>query len=445
MKNTKAFVLVMTVSSVMAACSAESPETASSPPIPSALDQLAADLKFCVTPDPSTPSSAFVIEEGPRSNRDGDWMEDYWVRFQCKEVCDDWQSCSVPAYADDGGDLLGHGRDPETPKRALAFVVDGMGGHIAYTTDGDADDKLMYVHQGGGAATFYHDVADKLEKAADVQTVMVRWDRHGFNVPLVFPESGESIDVPWGWFTRNSDEAATVPQQNKRVASTIAWAHENLAGSDKFGTMACSMGTNATLGPVLWYGLDDIIDYQLFAGGPFFWDLNSACARRVYDQGYCDIDGTTACSSDADCAAVSETAVCRVADTIAEAEYRLYESVVNHTHATSACRIAEAKSSGAEPYAAFDTSSYVFMDDADWAIDHPVDVVVDIGGVIVEGDFEYPLGDEQLLLGQFMPVFNRIESGQKYWHAYEDSLHCEQFENGTLHDLIIKRMELERR
>ena len=444
---------VLFVGNILGACSQQDdgsgtePEAAPQKSTTAALNnvqRLAANLQFCTTPDPANPSSAFIIEESEH-RKDGDhWMDDYWVHFQCQQPCDDWQQCAIPAYENDGGALIRHGRDAGTPKRALAFVVDGMGGHMAFTTDGGPGDKTMFVHQGGGATTFYHDVADKLERSADVQTVMVRWEQKGFRVPSFFPGEAGMVEVGWGWFTRTSEAPATVPQQNKRVASAIAWVHDNLAGADSFGTMACSMGTNATLGPVLWYGLDDIIDYQLFSGGPFFWDVNSACARRTYEQGFCDIDGTTQCSSDADCASVSDTAVCRVADTIWEADYELYESVVNHTHATSACRIADAKAQGAKPYPPFDDSSYVFMDDADWAIDHPVDIVADIGGVYTSNGVEVPQGDETLLLGHFLPVFNRIESDQKYWHAYENSLHCEKFETGELNEFVIERMGLQR-
>jgi hypothetical protein len=53
----------------------------------------------------------------------------------------------------------------------------------------------------------------------------------------------------------------------------MEWSHENLAGPAMFGTLGCSMGTNATFGPVLWHGMDPIVDYQLFVGGPNMWDL----------------------------------------------------------------------------------------------------------------------------------------------------------------------------
>ena len=413
------------------------------PPL-TAIDQLAAELQICEIPDPTVPSSAFLIEEGPRSKDDGHWMENYWVKFQCKKQCDDWRTCSQAAHEGDDGAVIGHGRDPDTAKRGLAFVVDGMGGHIAYTTDGKSSDKVMFVHQGGGATSFYSGPADLLEKAANVQTVMVRWEQKGFRVPSFFPGE-EGFEVGWGWFTRNSDEPATVVQQSRRVASAIAWVHEQFGAANTFGTMACSMGTNATLGPVLWHGLDDIIDYQLFSGGPFFWDVNSACGRRTYERGFCDLDGTTECGSDADCAGVSATAKCRVADTIWEADYELYESVINHTHATSACRIAESLANQDEAFALFDESSYAFSEDADWAIDHPLDIVADIGGIYVDGDVEVPQGDETLLLGHFLPVFDRIESEQKRWHAFEDSLHCEKFETGELSELVIQGMQLDQR
>ena len=65
-----------------------------------------------------------------------------------------------------------NGRDPEQPKQAVAYVVDGMGGHLAFSADGD---KTVIVHSGAGGTRYYFDVMHELEQQTTARTVMVRW------------------------------------------------------------------------------------------------------------------------------------------------------------------------------------------------------------------------------------------------------------------------------
>ncbi|MFT5349685.1 MAG: hypothetical protein ACI9MF_000498, partial [Gammaproteobacteria bacterium] len=233
------------------------------------------EVKFCKVPDPKVPSSAFDIYHSNSDEYSG-----YWVNYQCKQSCEDWKQCQVPAYSEDKGALIPDGRNPELSKQALAFVVDGMAGHLTLSNDGN---KTVFIHTGAGGTRYYIKPADTLEKMSLAKTVMIRWEK-GYTSPIV--QTPFTNPITWGWYSRTSAEATNIKELNKRVASLIAWSHDNLSDSNKFGTLGCSMGTNATFGPVLWHGLDPIIDYQVFVGGPNMWDLNAQCARRHYKKGY---------------------------------------------------------------------------------------------------------------------------------------------------------------
>ena len=403
-------------------------------PVRSAAAELAGLVEICRVPDPKVPSSAFAVERSDLVQRDGDyWLKDYSMRYRCKEVCADWRQCQVPAYAWDNGEIMYHGRRPDLPKQAVALVVDGMGGHLAYTTDGG--DKTIFSHGGGGGIGHDPSLA-LLERRSSVNTLSMSWAM-GYAPPDI-PDA-PPFPIAWGWYTRNSAAAERVHSLNRRVAAAIAWSHENLAGPSTFATRGCSMGAVATFGAVLWHGLDDIIDYQALGGGPPLYDINAGCGRRSYNQGYCDLDANVPCTADADCKAVSANSICRVPEMI-PADWA-YESVINHVHATTACRIPEG---GDEPYPPFDESSMMAAEDGDWDIDHSVDLVVDIGP---EYDPEQLSGgDEHWSLGHFMYVFNRMNmqpGSDKQWHAFANSNHCESFDGGAVTDLIMARMGLE--
>ena len=397
--------------------------------------ELAGLVEVCRVPDPKVPSSAFLIEQSDPLQKDEDyWLQDYWMRYQCKEVCTDWRECQVPAYTQDGGEVIFHGRQPELPKQSIAFVVDGMGGHLAYTTDGG--EKTIFTHGGAGGVGYDPSVA-LLEQRGTMNTVTVSWAM-GYAPPA-------QIQIPWGWYTRSSAAGERIPKLNRRVAAAIAWSHENLAGASTFATRACSMGAAATFGAVLWHGLDDIIDYQALGGGPPIYDINAGCGRRSYEQGYCNLDANVACTTNEDCKVVSDDSVCNVPEAITTAW--IFESVINHVHATTACHIDEESvvgEGGSEPYAPFDESSMMAADDGDWDIDHPIDMIADVGG-------EYDPnrlggGDEHWALGHFMTIFNKMNmqpGSEKQWHAFENSSHCESFGSEAVMDIIMARMAAE--
>ena len=161
---------------------------------------------------------------------------------------------------------------------------------------------------------------------------------------------------PGAGFSRTSEPGTNLVELNKRVASVITWSHDNISNNEIFATAGCSMGTNATFGPVLWHGLDPIIDYQVLVGGPNIWDFNAQCGLRTYDSGFCDMDGVTTCSTDSDCSTVDENSQCvwsEMYPTIPVA----FKSMPDHVHATNTCRVEPAAPGEVEPYAPFDESS----------------------------------------------------------------------------------------
>ena len=77
----------------------------------------------------------------------------YSVEYTCREGSDDWRACAVDAYGTEPG-LFGstaiENARTGRPKRALAFIVDGMGGHLAWTADGR---NTFFMHSGVGGYT----------------------------------------------------------------------------------------------------------------------------------------------------------------------------------------------------------------------------------------------------------------------------------------------------
>jgi len=386
-------------------------------------------VTICAVPDPKVPSSAFELFHSETKEDSG-----YWVNYQCKKTCSDWQQCLVPAYSGDGGRLLVNGRNRGLAKQALAFVIDGMGGHLALSHDGE---KTVFIHTGAGGTHYYDKPAETLEQKSFAHTVMVRWEK-GYTSPIVQPPFTQPIT--WGWYSRTSVEATDIKQLNKRVASIIRWSHDNLSDAKMFGTLGCSMGTNATFGPVLWHGLDPIIDYQTFVGGPNMWDLNAQCKRRQYSAGFCDVDGVTRCTENRQCSNLGEASKCIMPGPYTKIDL-LFNQLPNHIHVTDACDI-RASDDSTLPYPPFDESSMGFAAGADWEIDHHMDFLVNLGAAQGNSFPEGLGGDEYWGLGHFPYIYNKIEPAEnKHWRSYPNSHHCGAMFNEAL-DVIKEGMGL---
>jgi hypothetical protein len=385
----------------------------------------ATSVEICRVPIAATPSSAFDLYKSTPAE-----TGDYYVRYSCIETCTDWQQCLVPAYLDDGGKLIRQGRRPSESKSAIAFVVDGMAGHLVMTPDGQ---KTVLIHTGvGGTAYLYADAAVELEKRLPVRTVMVRWEK-GYSGGVVQPPfPGPAY---WGWYSRTTAEGTDIYQLSKRVAGVIDWVHSRIAGDAAFATSGCSMGTNATFLPVLWHGLDPIIDYQLFVGGPNMWDLNAHCGRRQYASGHCDFDGVTACTTDDECNTEREGSQCRKPGSYAHIG-DLFAEFANHVHNTDACSFS--LSDDVAPYPPFDDSSMAFRGPADWELDHPIDLVANIN---LPQAADNKGGDEYWSLGEFTSIFARIQPEKnKRWHVLEGTNHCDAWFSGAAVEILVARL-----
>ena len=391
--------------------------------------ELAALVQVCEIADPAEPAAAFQIERGQPDERG-----DYWVRYACKRACADWRKCAAAAHDPRSGKRIDHVRQAGLPKRQIAFVVDGMGGHLAFSADEGGGDKTIFLQSGGGGTGYLPHVADMLEAQTRAHTAMAAWaDGFMISTPYISGDEG------WGWLTRPGEAPAGHKKLTRRMAAIIAWTHEQLAGDGMFGTAACSLGANATFGPVYWYGLDSIIDYQLLTGGPFIWDINAGCGRRKYALGYCANDGVTRCTGNEPCGGQGN--YCDFTSVMGSGDEFLYEAFANHPLATDACHILD-EENNAEPYPPFDENSMAFTE-GDWELNHEIDLVVDLGG---KNEVDGERDDSYSQMGHFFPIFNAIQPARnRHWTAFHNSYHCQSFDKGWSIGLIIDGMALERR
>jgi hypothetical protein len=191
---------------------------------------------------------------------------------------------------------------------------------------------------------------------------------------------------------------------------------------------------------VLWHGLDPIIDYQLFVGGPNMWDLNAQCNSRQYEKGYCDYDGATSCRKDSDCLSLGQGSQCVMPSNYTTID-KLFEQLPNHIHVTEACDI-RASDESTPAYPPFDESSMGFTGGADWEIDHKMDFLVNLGAPQGANFAEGLGGDEYWGLGHFPYIYNKIKPDtNKTWTAYPDTHHCGAMFDTSL-EVIKERMGL---
>ena len=390
---------------------------------------LAGLVEVCAIPEPANPRTAFTVERG-----EPDANGDYWIRYRCKRTCEDWRECAAPAHDPGTAEPITHVRTPGVQKRQIAFVVDAMGGHLAFSTDRPAGEKTIFLQSGGGGTGYTPGVAAMLEAQTTAATVMSAW-ADGFVIDTPYASGAEG----WGWLSRPSAAPAGHRQLTRRMAAIIAWSHEQLSGGGMFGTAACSVGANATFGPVYWYGLDEVIDYQLLTGGPFLWDINAGCGRRQYELGYCAVDGVTRCTENDQCD--SQGNYCDFTSVMGSGDEFLYEAFANHPLATNACHILDVENN-AEPYPPFDENSMAFTD-GDWEVDHEIDLVVDLGG---KNELDGERDDSYSQMGHFFPIFNAIRPARnRHWTAFHNSYHCQSFDKGWSIGLVIDGMALEKR
>jgi hypothetical protein len=341
-------------------------------------------LQLCTIANPTNVSSAFTVVKDATT-----------ARYACVQPCTA-ASCAV-GFADAGGPInsLRGGQ-----MQVIAFVVDGMAGHFVFTPDGD---DVVVTHGGVGGTGLLHTEFDgELQAHSTLRTVSLGWEG-GVGV---FGNSGTGGS---GWFTRGSATGTSVRALAGRPAAAIAWAKATWGAGKKLGTVGASLGTVATFGAHVWYGLDSIIDYQILIGGPPMWDVNMGCGRAHTSAGHCDVDAT-ACTGNPnssygndDPACSSETNQCRVPTVMAEIPGgpSEYQNIINYVTASTACSASDTRST------MLDESSLAFTVD-NWTFHGRVDLVTQ------EGAPQPPYSDQGMGEGHAMYVYQAIQSDKRW-------------------------------
>ncbi|HEY1558259.1 MAG TPA: hypothetical protein VGF94_25710, partial [Kofleriaceae bacterium] len=376
-----------------------------------AVDAIAAgalpELQFCAVADPTNLDAAFA------TTTDGQY-----VHYACATPCaGDWTTCTFGWVAPAG--------TPVTSARGglqlqgLAFVVDGMGAHFAFTPDGD---DVVVTHAGAGGVTTVNKLDHYVQLASTLKTVSIGWEP---GTMVIQAGNGGG-----GWFTRQDATPTTVHDLTARPAAALAWVKANLAAAHALGTVGGSMGTAATFGAHVWQGLDSILDYQMLIGGPGFWDVNAGCGRVHVAAGHCDADATPCTGNamsrfgndDPACPGGDATNSCRVATVMAPVTGgtsptgSAYDDIINYVGVTTAC--APLTTDSRDP--SLDASSLATTVTS-WSFHGKIEFTADEGGV------QPPDADQGMGEGHMLDIYSQIQSA-KAWYDYDGQHHGDSFD-----------------
>jgi hypothetical protein len=303
-------------------------------------------------------------------------------------------------------------------KKAIEIVTDGIGATLIFTPDG-GDTIVFHSGSGGTNAGTAVNLSAYFDANTHAKTAHVVW-QHGTDA--LFGNLGG------GWWTRKDAAAVDAHVQSHRPGSVIAWIHDNLGGSNKFGTVGCSMGTMATLSPVLWGPLDAKLDYQMVMGGSAFWDVNATCGRTpAYTIGHCDVSAAR-CGSDSDCSGGTDH--CRFPTDPVTGEFSV---VINYLYQTAgdptqACF--PLPDPTAQPNPAFDRSSFNRVAHH-FGLGHRVHFVTD-----EDGPLSLPPGtkaaDQHVMEGNTLYALEAITLATSstlapLWTDFDQHYHCDSF------------------
>ncbi len=328
------------------------------------------------------------------------------VAYSCATPCSDWTTCTFGLSSAAGPTMSARGDQMQ----ALAFVVDGMGGHIVFTPDGT---DVVLTHAGDGGTSVFNPFDLQIQMLSDLKTVSLGWEKGTPN-----------ILAGGGWFTRKDATPTSTRGQAARPAAVIQWVKDNFAQGQKLGTVGSSMGTAATFGAHVWYGLDSIIDYQMLIGGPGFWDVNAGCGRVHTSEGHCDEDAS-ACTGNANSSygnddpfcGTSTTNNCRVPTVMAPtAAGSAYNSVINYVAMTTAC----VNMANDSRDSSLDDSSLA-MTVSDWNFRGRIDFVTNEGGT------QPPNADQGMGEGHMMAIYTQIQSA-KSWNDNQGYHHGDSWD-----------------
>lgn len=337
-------------------------------------------LQFCQVANPANLNSAYQTTRGAD-----------WVNYQCVTPCADWTTCTFGVVNANGPVRSSRGN---LQIQGLAFVVDGIGGHLAFTPDGT---DVVVTHAGSGGTSVFNSFDRDLQSMSTLKTVSLGWEQG----TLAIFNGG-------GWFTRKDTSPTSVRALTARAAAAIRWVKDNFAAGRRLGTVGSSMGTAATFGAHVWNGLESAIDYQMLIGGPGFWDVNAGCGRVHPTAGHCDVD-VAACTGNADSnfgnndpACDAPTNNCRVPTMMAPtATGSAYNDAINYVGVTTACM----PLTGNARDATLDVSSLAVTVPS-WSFHGRVDFVADEGGA------QPPNADQGMGEGHMMAIFTKIQSAK---------------------------------
>ncbi len=153
----------------------------------------------------------------------------------------------------------------------LSFVTaDGMAGYLRFNRPARHVDTVFF-HKGSSGTEWpsakWGVLAERM-RAASIMVVEARWET-GYGIP--------ETPAGFGWFTRPSESSISFFELTKRPARVMQWVHDNLAGSGKYASVACSAGAVGTSFARIFHGQRTRMDYQLFAGGPWNWNAEQGC------------------------------------------------------------------------------------------------------------------------------------------------------------------------
>jgi hypothetical protein len=342
-------------------------------------------LTLCRIPVPTDFSSAFVEHPGVPGA----------MTYTCAEPCADGIGCATDFLVAGQQVISGRG----LPMEVIAFVVDDMAGHMIFTSDGD---DTVVTHGGVGGTGGLHEFDLELQAHSTLKTVSLGWER---GVGLF----GGSGNGGAGWLTRKDATGTSIRALAARPAAAIRWVKDNLAPDHKLGTVGASFGTLATFGPHVWWGLDDILDYQMLIGGPPLWDVNIGCGRDHVAAGHCDLD-VAPCAGNPDSSYGNDdpscdtpTNQCRVPTIMAElgGGASEFNNAINYVGNTTACAPATTR----DP--ALDASSLATTV-TDWSFRGPIDFVTQ------EGAPQPPQSDQGMGEGHAMYAYLAVQSARRW-------------------------------
>jgi hypothetical protein len=379
---------LLSIALLLPACQAT--DTSSTDPTPELADLAGAvlsdaprvlpALQFCRVTNPANLTSAYVTTQGTD-----------WVSYACATPCADWTTCTFGLVNAQGPVRSSRGN---LQIQGLAFVVDGIGGHLAFTPDGN---DVVVTHAGSGGTSVFNAFDRQLQLISNLKTVSLGWE-----------PGSMAIFNGAGWFTRKSAQPTSVRAQTARPAAAIRWVKDNFGAGHKLGTVGSSMGTAATFGAHVWNGLESAIDYQMLIGGPGFWDVNAGCGRFHTSAGHCDVDvapcvgnpNSSYGNDDPTCG--TPTNHCRVPTVMAPtATGSAYNDCINYVGVTTAC----VGMTGNARDATLDVSSLAVTVPS-WSFHGRVDFVADEGGA------QPPNADQGMGEGHMGAIYAQIQSAK---------------------------------